>query len=178
MAVYKKYEHNPAHLFVEGNKYFITSATYQHRHYLVSDSAKQRVLSSIRKGFEENNWLLEDWVILDNHYHLMLDSRGNASLLPSIIRDIHKFTANWINKHDDMPGRKIWYNYWDKCITFEKSYFARLNYIWYNPVKHGICKNAEDYLFGSFRNRYFEEQSYMENLKSEYPWDNVKEFDV
>jgi putative transposase len=108
----------------------------------------------------------------------MLDSQGNASLLPSIIRDIHKFTALWINKHDGMPGRKIWFNYWDKCITFEKSYFARLNYLWYNPIKHDICKNAEDYLFGSFRSRYFEEQDYIENLKSEYPWENVKEYDV
>jgi hypothetical protein len=60
MAVYKKYEHNPAHLFKEGNKYFITGATYQHRCYFLSDSAKQRVLTSIRKGFQENNWILED----------------------------------------------------------------------------------------------------------------------
>ena len=32
---------------------------------------------------------------------------------------------------------QIFYNYWNTCINFEKSYFTRINYFWNNPVKHG-----------------------------------------
>ena len=42
-------------------------------------------------------------------------------------------------------GRKIWYQFWDTRITFQKSYIARLNYIMQNPVKHKIVEDAEEY---------------------------------
>ena len=39
--------------------------------------------------------------------------------------------------------------YWDTCITNEASYFARLNYVHNNPVKHGLVQSAEQYPFCS-----------------------------
>ncbi len=41
--------------------------------------------------------------------------------------------------------RKVWFQYWDSRITFERSYLARLNYVHYNPVKHGVTANATNY---------------------------------
>ena len=178
MTIYKKYEHNPPHLFKENSKYFITGATYQHKHYFKTTAAKEHLIHSIKKGFNENNWMLEDWVILDNHYHLMVQAGEDGTLLSEIMRDIHKFTAIWLNKYDNEPKRKVWYNYWDSCINYERSYFARLNYIWYNPVKHGYCHNSEDYTFGSFYYRYLKEQGYLDALKLQYPWDKVDVFDL
>jgi putative transposase len=49
-----------------------------------------------------------------------------------------------------MPGRQVWYNYWDSCITHESSYWARLNYVHQNPVKHGFVADAGDYPFCSY----------------------------
>jgi hypothetical protein len=36
----------------------------------------------------------------------------------------------WIRKNvQDAAGlEKIWWNYWDTCITYERSYYTRLNY--------------------------------------------------
>ena len=177
MIKYKKYEHNPPHLFKESSKYFITGATYQHKRYLKTSEAKDHLLHSIKKGFTAKNWTLEDWVILDNHYHLMVQAGKGEALLPEIMRGIHRFTAVWLNKYDNEQKRKVWYNYWDSCITYEISYFARLNYIWYNPVKHGYCQNAEDYVYGSFHYRYQKEREYLDALKLQYPWDKVNVFD-
>ena len=178
MAVFKEYEHNPPHLFVEYSKYFFTGATYLRRHYFRTDKAKNRLLYSIRKGFEDSNWSLEDWVILDNHYHIMVDSKNQNSNLSKIIQDIHKFTAIWLNKYDNLYGRRVWFNYWDKCISYESSYFSRLNYIWYNPVKHGYCQYAEDYAFGSFSQRLLEDAEYMEQIRIKFPFDKLDVFDV
>jgi REP-associated tyrosine transposase len=171
--MYKKYEHNPPHLFRENCKYFITGATYQHKRCFKTDEAKEHLLYSIKKGFADNGWMLEDWVILDNHYHLMVQSGKEDALLTEIIRDIHKFTAIWLNKYENTQNRKVWHNYWDSCITYESSYFARLNYIWYNPVKHGYCQYAQDYIFGSYHSRYQKDKGYLEALKCQYPWDEM-----
>jgi putative transposase len=34
------------------------------------------------------------------------------------------------------------YEFWDTRLTFEKSWFARLNYVHQNPVKHGLVPVA------------------------------------
>ena len=169
--VYKKYQHNPPHLFRPGAKYIITGATYEKRHWLKSDEAKERLLKSIYIGFNQYRWMLEDWVILDNHYHLMGDAPEDAKTLSLLINDIHKFIALWIKKNvtEAENAEIIMYNYWDTCITFEKSYFARLNYIWYNPVKHGYVEDAKDWRFGSYFKRIKAEQKEIDALRKNYP---------
>lgn len=107
-------------------------------------------------------------------------SKGNApehaSTLSSMINDIHKFIALWIKKNvSESKGAKIvMYNYWDTCITYEKSYFTRLNYIWYNPVKHAYIKDTSNWKFGSYYERIKVEKEEIEALRKKYKWDNIK----
>ena len=54
-------------------------------------------------------------------------------------------TAKQLNTWDNTPGRRVWFQYWDSHITFERSYLARLNYVHHNPIHHGIAAVAEDY---------------------------------
>ncbi|MCJ7458917.1 MAG: transposase [candidate division Zixibacteria bacterium] len=173
---YKVYAHNPPHLFRPSSKYFITGSTYLKKHFLTPESSKRRLLDSIVKGCEKYNWVLEDWVILNNHYHLMLNAPDKADTLGAMFKEVHKFTAMWLQENfpELKDEKKIFYNYWDSCITFEKSYFARLNYIYYNPVKHGYIKEAGDYLWSSYRFRLKEEFNYLNEIKEKYPWDKVK----
>ncbi len=46
---------------------------------------------------------------------------------------------------DQVPGRQVWHNFWETRLTFEKSYFARLNYTHHNAVKHGLVRVANQY---------------------------------
>lgn len=69
------------------------------------------------------------------------------------------------------------YNYWDKCITFDKSYFTRLNYIWYNPVKHGYVTSPEQWFWGSFYQRFKDDYEETIRIINTYPCDKVKEKD-
>lgn len=71
-------------------------------------------------------------------------------------------------------AKRIFWNYWDTCITYERSYFARLNYIYFNPVKHGYVEVPESYPFGSYYYRMQNEEKHLERLKKDYPWDKVK----
>jgi len=176
---YKTYPHNPPHLFLSDCKYFITAATFNKVRWFQQPEAKLHLLSSIQKGFGDFNWTLEDWVILDNHYHLMLQSPENPLDLPEIIREIHRFTAIWVKKNVAAAKQtgQIWHNYWDKCLTFEKAYFARVNYIWYNPVKHGYVEDAAKWEFGSYAERISADEDYCKRFQATYPCDRVKEKD-
>jgi putative transposase len=64
---------------------------------------------------------------------------------------IHTRTAGWVNRLDDTPGRKVWHNFWDTRLTYQKSYLARLNYVHQNAVKHGLVPVANQYPWCSAR---------------------------
>ena len=154
--IIKNYEHNPPHKFIANTKYFITSSIYNKIKLLKSEESKLKLLEYIKHSVEHYNWKLGDWVILDNHYHLMLESDKHPESLGNIIGNIHRYSSIWIKKNVSAAKGipKVWHNYWDKCLTFESSYYTRLNYIWYNPVKHGYVDEPQKWKFGSYYYRY------------------------
>ena len=58
---------------------------------------------------------------------------------------LHERTAKWVNKLDGAAGRKVWHNYWETRLTFEKSYLARLAYTHRNAVRHRLVPVANQY---------------------------------
>ena len=145
----KKYRHGPAHLFLTDYHYFITAGTYGKKPYFDSDDKKELLFNIIREILKEDSSELHGWVILSNHYHVLTKLR-DAFLLPEIIKRIHSKSAILLNKFCKQPGRKIWYEYWDECVRDEKVFYAKLNYIHFNPVKHGYVDAPESYKFSSY----------------------------
>lgn len=94
---------------------------------------------------EKFNWRLEAWAVFSNHYHFIAHSpadAADASSLKTMLQVLHVKTAEWINKLDASPKRKVWCNFWDTKLTHQRSYFARLNYVHQNAVKHGLVPVA------------------------------------
>jgi putative transposase len=50
-----------------------------------------------------------------------------------------------MNKLDQTPGRKVWFQYWETHLTCERSFYARLRYVHKNAVHHGLVNNAALY---------------------------------
>ena len=98
------------------------------------------------------NWdlIVHAWVVMSNRYHLMLEARKDNSI-PIFARHLHSLSAREVNALDGAQGRKVWFQYWDKYITDEKAFYARINYIHQNPVRHGIVSAAENYRWSSMR---------------------------
>ena len=95
---YKKHNHTPAHLFRPKTKYFITGSTYLKKHHFSSKEAKQMAVNYMFKSFEYYGWKIEDWVFLNNHYHLMADAPEDALSLSKVIKNFHRFSALKLKK--------------------------------------------------------------------------------
>lgn len=172
----KRYPHAPAHLFVPGAKYWVTGSAYKHRKFFRAAETKWEMLRILNLGCQKFGWQLEDWVILDDHYHLMLQASDDGrKTIADVMNNFHKFSSMWIRKNypEFKKEKRIFCNYWDTCITYERSYYARLNYLYHNPVKHGYVEKAEDYPFGSYYARMKIERLYLERLKKKYPFDKL-----
>jgi putative transposase len=87
------------------------------------------------------------WVVLPNHYHLLME--GDLRVFAQRIARLHNGAATQWNREDGTPGRKVWHRFSDRIIRSERHYYASLNYIHANPVKHGHAANAEAWAWSS-----------------------------
>lgn len=129
--------------------YMVTAGTL-HKEHFFSDSARLRLLHELLLDLATKyNWQLQAWAVFSNHYHWVGVAPEDATMLRTFVSHLHTATASAINKLDQATGRKVWFQYWDTCLTSEKSYLARLNYVHNNAVHHQVVPVAEQYEFCS-----------------------------
>jgi putative transposase len=117
------------------------------------------------------------WVMLPNHYHVLLKFQHGRDLAKFAQR-LHGSTSRQINLLDNAQGRKTWYSYWDICIRGEADFWTRFNYIHHNPVRHGYVENPEDWEFSSYRFYLQEEgEDWLEKCWFDYPANSLLEND-
>jgi putative transposase len=161
--------HAPTHQLSNRGTYFVTAGTYLKAHYFHAPQGLdvlQRGLLSVTRDF---SWDLEAWAVFSNHYHFVAHSPTNsedARSLSQMLGLLHARTARWMNRLDGEPKRKVWHNFWDTKLTYEKSYLARLNYVHQNAVKHGLVPAANQYQWCSAR--WFEQIASSAMVRSIY----------
>ena len=173
-AVYREWAHAPSHLFTPNAAYIVTAGTYHKA--LLFDTAEKRdfLLWSLFDEAERWKWELQAWAVMGNHYHFVAQAPDDAETLKRMIMSLHSRTAIELNKRDGAPGRKVWFQYRDTCVTNERSYFARLNYVHHNPVKHGLTGNAANYRWCSMGWFMRDARSGFRRTVLSFPHDRVK----
>ena len=142
--------HHPPHVYLNDTWYFISSATNRRECLLHVAGHKDLARDQLKQLVVEFHVSLAAWVILDNHYHLLLKSR-DASKLSTFFGRLHGRISFELNRLDGTRGRQVWHNFWDTCIRTERDYWTRFNYIHHNPVKHGYVSHMADWEFSSYR---------------------------
>jgi len=127
--------------------YFITVVTRRRRKFLTDD------IDIFWKSWKENK--LFAWVILPDHFHVIVKIEEIG-----ISEVIHRFKLQYYHRISSVIGSdKIWQNrFWDHIIRNEKDMNNHLDYIHFNPVKHGYVNDPFHYEHSSLAQYY--QQSY------------------
>ena len=144
-ACVTQWAHAPSHCFIPGATYIVTARTYQKKRVFHSPERRSLVVATLFERAQEFGWSLQAWAVLSNHCHFVAHAPEDAKTLKHMLQAIHSVTARAVNEQDRTPGRKVWFQYRDTCLTNEKSYLARLHYVHMNAVKHGVAAAAENY---------------------------------
>ena len=168
--------HPPVHRLPDAGAYIVTAGTYNKASFFEGPERLSFLRDSLLSLAARYEWFLQAWSIFSNHYHFVGLSQNPASL-PRFISHLHTITAKEINLLENQPGRKVWFQYWDKQLTFPRSYFARLNYVMQNPVHHGVVQDATEYPWCSAS--WFERtgRSGFKRLVKSFKIDRVKVYD-
>jgi putative transposase len=146
-----QWPHAPVHLLDDAGAYLVTAATYQKSPYFAAADRLSFLHEQLLLLAPQYGWQLQAWAVFSNHYHFVGISDDDAGPLCDLIRHLHSTTARTVNRLDKTGGRKVWFQYWDTHLTYQSSYFSRLNYVHQNPVHHGLVLSPTDYPWCSAR---------------------------
>ncbi len=125
--------------------FIVTAGTYRKAPVFRGNDRLDLLESRLLSLATHYDWQLEAWAVFSNHYHFVGRSPKDSESLKRFIAHLHADTAREVNKLDNTPSRKVWHNFWDTQLTFERSYLARLNYVHNNPVHHQLTVVANQY---------------------------------
>lgn len=127
----------------------VTAGTLQKEHVFREGDRLTLLSAALQKAAAAYGWELRAWAVFSNHYHFIAKAPETANQLGLLIKRLHSDAAREANRIDGTPGRQVWHQYWDKCLTFERSYLARLKYVTHNAVHHGLTTSADAYPYCS-----------------------------
>ena len=171
--------HSPPHKIQGSESYLITVTCYEHRNRINSEQRRQQLLKEIFDKFINQGIEILAWVILPNHYHLLVKN-VELKQLSQTFRYIHGPLARQWNVEENTTG-KMWCSFSDRAIRSERHYYTTLNYIHYNPVKHNWAQSPYDWCESSV-NWYLKNygREWLRNCWVEYPvreygkgWDDL-----
>ncbi len=143
-----RWPHAPPHFTGHKGIYFVTAGTYQKAHHFQGKARMDVLERGLLNVCRDNKWTLQAWAVFPNHYHFVAaspeDEESAISLSP-MLAWLHGQTAKWVNRLDESPGRKVWHNFRETLLTFEKSWLARLHYVHANAVHHGLVASPTAY---------------------------------
>lgn len=144
--------HSPPHLFREEGYYLLTAAIYEHLPLLAASSRCSAFEAQLLESLAAAEITVFSWAVLPNHYHLLVYARDFESISRTL-NLIHGRSSRQWNLEDGMTGkRKVWYSFYDQAIRNERHFETAINYIHYNPVKHGWTDDPYEWPWSSLEN--------------------------
>ena len=142
--------------YQQGNMYFITALTQDRKSILINYFGL--LWQSINKYTDVLDFILIAYVILPDHLHLMINpKKGDPSAIMQKIKlsFSKKLKFERKGKHSKIRQRR----FWDHVIGNDQDMKNHIDYIHYNPVKHGYVVSPYEWQYSSFR-KYFNNGMY------------------
>jgi len=141
--------HAPPHPHREAGWYFLTAANFQHKPVMRASDRRDEFEFRLIDVFRSVDADIGGWVILPDHYHILVGV-SSLNVVSGLVRRLHGTTSREWNLADEMTSqRRVWYKFTDRWIRGERHYYQALNYIHYNPVKHGHVSDAYAWAWSS-----------------------------
>jgi len=157
--------------YAPGGTFFFTLVTYERQPLFSSELARTCLREAIRIVRADNPFEILGICLLPDHLHCIWQLPTNDGDFSTRWARIKKsFTQRWREAGGPEPSVSLsrqrhregglWQRrFWEHLIRDERDLIRHLDYIHYNPVKHGLAVCPHDWPYSSFlrwveRNRY------------------------
>ena len=148
--------------FVPGGTYFFTVVTHNRAKILRSERARTCLRQAVTGCQARWSFRSLAWVLLDDHLHTIWTLPENDDRFPQRWSWIKKeFTKAYLASGGQEQARSlsrrsrrergVWQRrFWEHTLRNDEDLRRHLDYIHYNPVKHGLVSCPGDYAYSSF----------------------------
>lgn len=159
---------------ITGGTYFFTVVTYRRQSFLCDELVRTALREAIAETRILCPFTIDAWVLLPDHLHciwtLPPDDADFGKRWAMIKRFVSKRCGQTLLCDDWLSDSKrrrneatVWQRrFWEHMICDETDYRRHMDYLHYNPVKHGLVKSVQDWQFSTFH-RYVKEGVYSED---------------
>ena len=135
--------------------------TYSRKPWLCDELPRQILRQSIEIVREDYPFEIDGFVLLPDHFHLLMRLPESDANFSERMRRIKSFVTRKIGHLPQFKGdpnllrekrgeKYVWQRrFWEHLIRDEQDFENHLQYIHNNPVKHQYCKNPEDWQYSS-----------------------------
>jgi len=145
---------------IAGGTFFFTVVAYERRPILTTKVVRTALREAIQQARTTLPFQIDAWVLLPDHLHCVWalpEGDANFSARWAIIkRRVSGACAAEINTPRSDSGHKrnkraFWQRrFWEHQIRDDVDMARHLDYIHWNPVKHGLVKAVKDWPYSSF----------------------------
>jgi putative transposase len=139
----------PKRIHYEGAVYHVTSRGNERRKIVMDDADRWMLIRTLGEMVEEYQADCHGWVLMDNHYHLLLETpAANLSVGMKYLNGIY---TQRFNKKHHRTGHLFQGRY--KAIVVEKDTYLKelCRYVVLNPVRARMVKSPGEWKWSSYR---------------------------
>ncbi|TVZ40044.1 putative transposase [Alteromonadaceae bacterium 2753L.S.0a.02] len=164
--------------YAAGGTYFFTWVSHQRRPIFIDESAVNALRNAVRDIRSNAPFDIDAWVVLPNHIHCVWTlPRGDANYSKRIgqIKSRFNFYAGsrFNNPEINSASRRkksestIWQRrFWEHQIRNDLDFQRHVDYVHFNPVKHGVVKRVAEWPYSTFH-KYCERGIYARDWAGE-----------
>ncbi len=178
---------NYRRVYIPGGMYFLTVVTFRRKRFLIDDDVRAALREGIQITRQTKPFEIVAWVQLPDHLHciwrLPPDDADFSSRWSIIKRIVTQRCGERLNRPECLNDRRnkrqqgtLWHHrFWDHLIRDEDDFNRHMDYIHWNPVKHGLVSKVADWPHSSFH-RLVRSGWYPENWGENITFDDDNKF--
>jgi putative transposase len=138
--------------FVPGGCYFFTLVTHARQRLLEDTENVDRLREGFRRTMTKHPFRIDAIVILPAHLHTIWRLPENDADFSLRWRLIKHYLASGVSAGTNHRGEKrVWQRrFWEHLLRDQEDWRRHVDYIHFNPVKHGYVKRPGDWQWSSF----------------------------
>lgn len=135
-----------ARIIEEEASYHVFAQINRQEYFLEEPKTKNMLKKAFQKAKQKYNFIIRNFCIMDNHFHLDIKP-GKGESLSRIMQWIMSMFARWYNELKGQVGR-VWRGRFKSRVIKTIEYAVRLfKYIANNPVRAGKVRDPEKYKY-------------------------------
>jgi putative transposase len=137
---------------IPGGVYFFTVVTHDRAQVFINEERVEVLREAFREVMAVRPFQIDAMVVLPEHLHCIWRMPEGDADYSSRWREIKKAVSRQIdtttNKRNE---RMVWQRrFWEHAIRDEEDWRKHMDYIHFNPVKHGLAKLPGEWRWSSF----------------------------